>query len=272
MKKEIDTGELKKIQLELLDMLDEYCKANGLTYYLTYGTLIGAIRHKGYIPWDDDIDVMMPRADYEKFIAGYNNKNRTSRIKAVSHEIDPGYYLAFAKLINTSTVMQEDVNSDYQIGVYIDIFPLDNLGDDYERAKKSMRKAFRYNELMLAKNLTFSKERAWYKNAVIGAGRLVSLLWSRSKLIKILNSFGIRKEDGGFTEYVGVVTGISAGDESRVFKSEWFKDTIQVEFEEKEFYAPAGYDSFLRKVYGDYLELPPIEKQVAHHAFKAWYN
>ena len=112
MKKTIDIKELKKIQLGLLNALDDYCVQNDLTYYLAYGTLIGAIRHKGYIPWDDDIDVMMPREDYNKFIANFNNDKHASNLKAISHEIDTDYYLSFAKLINKSTVMQEEVNSD----------------------------------------------------------------------------------------------------------------------------------------------------------------
>ena len=272
MKKMIEVEELKKIQIDLLNVLDDYCNRNGLTYYLTYGTLIGAVRHKGYIPWDDDIDVMMPRTDYENFIAGFNSSGHASNIKVFSHETDPDYYLAFAKLINTATVMQEEVNSNYQIGVYIDIFPLDNLSDDYEIAKKRMRKAFRYNELMLFKNLTLSKERAWYKNAVLKVGRIVSSFWSRNGLIKKLNNFNIYKKNGGFTKYVGSVVGITVGDESRVFESKWFQSTVTVEFEDHEFIAPAGYDAFLRKLYGDYMKLPPPEEQISHHEFKAWYN
>lgn len=270
-KRAIDIEELKKIQLDLLDEFDDYCVRNGLTYYLAYGTLIGAVRHKGYIPWDDDIDVIMPRTDYEKLIEVFNKGGHASNIKVVSHEIDPKYYLPFAKLINTSTEMQEEVNSDYKVGVYLDIFPLDNLADDYETAKKRMRKAFRYNELLLLKNLTFSKGRAWYKNAILKVGRFVSSFWSRDRLINILNNFGICKENSSSTNYVGVVTGIEVGDESQVFESQWFRETIKVEFEGREFIAPAGYDAFLRKVYGDYMQFPPVEEQITHHVFNAWY-
>lgn len=272
MIKTIDTKELKIIQLELLDELKDYCDRNGLTYYLTYGTLIGAARHKGYIPWDDDIDVMMPRKDYESLIGGFNAGTKSNNVRVVSHEIDTEYYLAFAKLINTTTVMQEEVNSNYRIGVYIDIFPLDNLADDYEKAKNRMRKAFRYNEIMLFKNLAINENRAWYKNVLIGIGRSIGILWSRDKLIKQLNDFGVRKPDGSYTKYVGVVTGISAGDESRVFKSEWFKEAVEMDFEGKKYSAPAGYDEFLRKIYGDYMKMPPADEQIPHHSFKAWYN
>ena len=272
MKKTIDIKELKKIQLGLLNALDDYCVQNDLTYYLAYGTLIGAIRHKGYIPWDDDIDVMMPREDYNKFIANFNNDKHASNLKAISHEIDTDYYLSFAKLINKSNVMKEEVNIDYHIGVYIDVFPLDNLADDYKVAKKRMKKAFRYNEILLLKNLTISKERVWYKNIMLGIGRLVSSFWTRDTLIDKLNSFGVHKKDDCFTEYIGTVTGIFVGNESRVFESKWFKDTVKDEFEGRDFIAPAGYDSLLRKLYGDYMKLPPIEEQTSHHAFNAWYN
>ena len=271
MNKTIDIKELKIIQQKLLDEFSEYCDKNGLTYYLAYGTLIGAVRHKGYIPWDDDIDVLMPRPDYERFIENYNDASKTST-RVVSHKTNPRYYLSFAKLINTDTVMQEEVNSDYHIGVNIDIFPLDNLADDYETAKKLIKKAFMYNEIMLLKNLTFSKERKWYKNAVIGAGRVLSTFWSRNKLIDRLNNLGIRKENKAFTKYVGLITGLDACDDRELFEAEWFKETVKIEFEGHLYSAPAGYDAVLRRTYGDYMKLPPAEEQVAHHVFRAWYK
>lgn len=272
MKRIISTTELKRIQLDLLDVLDNYCANHELNYYLTYGTLIGAIRHKGYIPWDDDIDVMMPRQDYEKLLADFNRMTEKPHIRVISHEIDSDYYLPFAKLISTETVMQEEVNSKYEIGVYIDIFPLDNLSNSYESARKMVKKVYFYNELMLFKNLTYNKNRAWYKNIALGIGRILSVFWSRDKLIRQINNFGINRKDNNFTTYVGTVTGITEGDERAIFKSEWFKDSSVVEFEGHFYNAPIGYDEFLRNIYGNYMELPPVESQVSHHAFTAWYK
>lgn len=272
MQRKIDVNELKRIQINLLDVFHEYCNDHNLTYYITYGTLIGTIRHRGYIPWDDDIDVMMPRADYEILLDSFNKTSMAENIRVISQKSDPNYYLTFAKLVNTSTVMKEEVNSDYQIGVYIDIFPLDNIGDDYKSAKKLMRKAFRYNEIMALKNLTIRKERSWYKNAILSIGRIASSFVSRQVLIKKINRLGIEVADGAFTKYVGAVTGISAGDESRVFEATWFRTTKKGTFEGKDYYIPSGYDAFLRKLYGDYMQLPPTEQQVSHHVFKAWYK
>ena len=269
---EIGINEIKKIQLEMLDAIHNYCAENKLTYYAAYGTLLGAVRHKGYIPWDDDIDIMMPRADYDKFIGSFNNNAHPANMRVVSHEIDPRYYLSFAKVINTETVMQEEANSDYQIGVYIDVFPLDNLSDDYETAKKHIRKAFIYNEILLLKNLTFRKNRAWYKNAALFAGRIAGVFWSRDRIIKSLNNFGVHKKNGGFTKYVGLIAGLDANDDRELFESEWFREAIGMEFEGLIVNAPAGFDSILKRVYGDYMKLPPIEEQKSHHVFKAWYN
>ena len=272
MNKRIDIKELKKIQLKMLDALKDYCDRNGLTYYLTYGTLLGAVRHHGYIPWDDDVDVMMPRKDYEKLITGFNECSEAPCFRVISHEIDPEYYLAFAKMINTATVMQEEVNSKYQIGVYIDIFPLDNLNDDYTVAKKKMRKAFRYNALLVLKNLVINKDRPWYKNTIIRIGRIVSSKWSREYLIKRLNDFSLKKENDSYTDYVGLVTGITKPSEAVVLKGDWFKNTVDLEFEGKKYSAPAGYDALLRQLYGDYMQLPPPDQQVSHHVFEAWYK
>ena len=272
MQDRIDLSELKKIQINLLDVFHEYCVEHNLRYFITYGTLIGTIRHKGYIPWDDDIDVMMPRNDYEVLINNFNKDSKTKDIRVISHKNDTEYYLSFAKLVNTATVMKEEVNSSYQIGVYIDIFPLDNIGDDYKSATKLMRRAFRYNEIMALKNLTIRSGRSWYKNAILRAGRIVSGSISRQALIEKINSFGIKKDDASFTKYVGTVTGISAGDESRVFEAKWFSTTVKGTFEGKEYYIPSGYDAFLRKLYGDYMQLPPKEQQVSHHVFEAWYK
>lgn len=272
MRKNINIEELKIIQLNLLDALKEFCDRNSLTYYLAYGTLIGAVRHKGYIPWDDDVDILMPRRDYEKLIAAFNEGTDNQCLRLISHEINPEYYLPFAKLVDTSTAMQEEVRSDYQIGVYIDIFPLDNLDDDYEKAKKCMRKAFRYNALLVLKNLVINKDRPWYKNTIIRIGRIVSSKWSREYLIKRLNGFSLKKENDSYTDYVGLVTGITKPSEAVVLKGDWFKNTVDLEFEGKIYSAPAGYDTILTHWYGDYMQLPPPEQRISHHVFEAWYK
>ena len=121
-RKYINVEELKHIQLDMLSDIAEFCEQNNIKYFLAYGTLIGAIRHKGYIPWDDDIDICMPRPDYDKFLSLYNKKD--SAYKAVAFELDENYKLPFAKVNDTRTVMWETMYDQDVFGVYIDVFPL----------------------------------------------------------------------------------------------------------------------------------------------------
>lgn len=165
--------------------------------------------------------------------------------------------------------MEEDVNSDYQIGVYIDIFPLDNISDSYKNAIKIVKKAFRYNSLLMLQNLSVNKKRVWYKNMAI---RIGGIFISRSIIINRLNRLGIVKEDDGNTKYVGILTGITEVDQRSVFRSEWFNFSVMVDFEGGLYYAPSGYDALLRNIYGDYMKMPPIEEQNPHHSNRAWYK
>ena len=109
MKTELTSEELKSIELQLLDVLADYCQEHNLRYYLAYGTLLGAMRHKGFIPWDDDIDVMMPRPDYDKLINTFNQNNTNPEVGILSHVNDNRYYLTFSKLISRKTVLKEEV-------------------------------------------------------------------------------------------------------------------------------------------------------------------
>lgn len=268
--KEIQVQELKQIQQKLLKELHNYCDKHNLCYYLTYGTLIGAIRHKGYIPWDDDVDVFLPRNDYT-YLLNHFNADVDNGVSVVSNELNTDYYLPFAKIIDTNTIMIEEVNSSFKLGVYIDVFPLDNLSDNYNEAKAIIRKAFRYNKLLMLKNISVNPNRKWYKNVVLCLGRLSSSLLSRKWIIRKINEQGCNRNEQ-FTKYIGVLTGISYGDESRVFESKWFEERILSPFENNSYFIPQGYDRFLRHLYGDYMTPPPKEQQESHHVFHAWHK
>ena len=267
MRKNLNVEDLKKIQVELLDVLDSECKKHGLRYFMAYGTLIGAVRHKGYIPWDDDIDVIMPREDYDKLLSIFNDENKDSKVRVISHSIDKDYYLSFAKLVDTGTVLKENTESNYEIGVYIDIFPLENLADDFEEAKKIIKKGFRYNKKLMLKNLVWRKGRALYKNLALIIGKLALSWQSRSKILDDFEKYCCQNKAEFFTKYVGVITGVPY---MRVFKREWFEQSVMLEFEGKQYSAPIGYDAFLRDIYGDYMQLPPEDKRCSHHSFEAW--
>ena len=125
--KNINLEELKKIQFDILKKVAAFCEKNKIKYYLGYGTLLGAVRHKGYIPWDDDIDIIMPRPDYLRFIEIFNKSTPSPELKVLSHYIDKNHPYPFIKLINTKTKQVSHSSIKYDMGVCIDIFPLDGL-------------------------------------------------------------------------------------------------------------------------------------------------
>ena len=120
--------ELKLLQREVLDDIVQFCQEHGLRYTLAYGTLLGALRHKGYIPWDDDIDIHMPRPDYEKFLSLYNNRNSDDSV--VTHEMDRRYHVPFAKVYRKGTIVKEFFYKQSVFGAYVDIFPIDGIKDE----------------------------------------------------------------------------------------------------------------------------------------------
>ena len=272
MKDIIDLKRLKEIQVDMLKAFDTFCKDNSLTYFLTYGTLIGALRHKGYIPWDDDIDLMMPRKDYNRLISHFNTSCTDMSLRVIEHSIDSQYYLPFAKLVNSKTVLKENVDNDYEIGIYIDIFPLDNLSDDFGQAKKVMKKAFRFNRRLQFKTISLTKKRSLIKNVILIMGKTILHFQNISHILSSFDNFCQSKMSDRFTKYVGVMTGTSAGDESRVFRKEWFENVEYAWFENQEYPVPIGADALLKQLYGDYMTPPPKDQQVTHHSFEAWYK
>ena len=208
MKKDISVEELKMIQLKILDSIDDFCKKNGMQYFLFSGTLIGAVRHKGYIPWDDDVDICMKRKDYDRFFSEFNQQRRDT-LKSISAETEKNYYLASGKVIDTATVIEEENNCAMPIGVYVDIFPMDNLPSDDKKLKKLNHRIDIYRKMLILKE---------------------------------------------------------------VFPCEDFAETAELEFEGKTYSVPKNYKHVLSNMYGDYMKLPPKEKQVSHHHFTAYWK
>ena len=134
MGKQLTIEEVKKMNLDILSVVADFCEKNGLRYWLYYGTLIGAIRHNGYIPWDDDIDIAMPRPDYEKFLKTFNQTSG-SLYKVIEDRISIGYHTPFAKVHNPETIIESEFSDEMAFGVFIDIFPFDGVKDEKQSKK-----------------------------------------------------------------------------------------------------------------------------------------
>lgn len=267
--KELSLSEIKKIELDILVNFHEFCKENNLKYFLAYGTLLGAIRHKGFIPWDDDIDVVMPRKDYRVFISKYNYWAK-KKYNIVSLDFRNDYYLCAAKLIDPNTILKENVNQVIDIGVFIDVFPLDFLTSDFKSACKHMKRIERMYWPIVFKQIEYGKNKPLLKRIAFKLGhqcfKRTNISKRLLKIDKVSQKFNFLED----SRYCGLVCFRGTYGVKEILESSWFNDCVEIEFEGKFFYAPYEYKKVLAHLYGDYMSLPPIEKRVTHHSFVAY--
>lgn len=259
--KVISLDELKSIQLDLLQRTADFCEKNGLRYFLCGGTLIGAIRHKGYIPWDDDIDIAMPRPDYDRFIKTFNQPGNYYQV--VNPDISSDYEYCFAKVHDTRTVFKELHYPGDAFGVYIDVFPADGV-----------KNAAQIRKIQLLRKFLNTKRANYYhrtilKKSINTIGKLLLLPFSAHQIAMWMDN-ECRKYAIGSLPMAGVIAN-PFGPGEMVDKSVFDSD-IYVDFEGRKFRAPIGYDTWLRSVYGDYMQLPPEEHRVTHHTFEAYWK
>lgn len=254
--KKITEEENKRIMLNILKDVAEFCDKENLAYYLTGGTLIGAIRHKGFIPWDDDIDIAMPRPDYNKFISLYQEKGKYS----LSTPADKGCFCVWAKVYDSKTLKFEDT-VDYSrfkpLGVDIDIFPIDGQPAQYEEFKKDTDRRMHFFSWLTLARLQY-KGQSFKRRLKIFISRCIGVNFFKRKYVESAEKLNFYN-----SEMVGVMDPFSKTKHHH--RKEIFAERVKVSFEDGMFWAPAGYDEYLTNIFGDYMKLPPVEKQVTHH-------
>ncbi|MBQ3074006.1 MAG: LicD family protein [Ruminococcus sp.] len=255
--------ELQLCELEALKFFDEFCRRHDLTYYLCGGCLIGAVRHKGFIPWDDDTDVLMPRPDYEKFLELYKKENPSERFVLVND--DDVHYSGniFATLNDTDHTMVKEYqqNMDTPHGIPLDIFPIDGLADG------RIQRLIQYVWVMI-----YSLFRAQIvpKNQggliAFGSKVLLTIFRGRKLRYKIWKFAEKRMTRYHFDESENVAE-FCAGFYfmKKVYPRHIYDGKVELEFEGEKFFAMKGYDEYLHIPFGDYMELPPEEKRLPHH-------
>ena len=268
MGKEIGVEEFKQISLDILDVVHHFCEGHHIKYSLACGTLIGAIRHKGFIPWDDDIDIYMTRDDYQRFISSFPYMYK-GKYSVISLENSAQWNCAFAKVYNGKTVMIEDKRTDIEgLGIGIDVFPLDNAPDDDKEWQKFEKRRIILRDFFEMKELRWRNTRSFIKNVVVELCSLFLWPFSARFWAKKMSIYGQR--------YNGIDTAFFAencyGLPNNRFPKSDFAETIDWPFEDFFFKVMVGYDDYLRRFYGDYMQLPPIEKQVAHHHYVAYWK
>lgn len=253
--------ELKQIIFNILCAFSEFCDENALRYYLCGGTLLGAIRHKGFIPWDDDIDILMPRPDYNRMHKILKEKNIKPYYTLISLQADNSF-LPFAKIIDTRTYTESRYSDSDNKGLWIDIFPMDGLPKNKSQSNKILNKVSHLKKWFIICNQKIGTDKKTLK-AILKIPLLLVL-----KIFKLEQWYGRRIDkiaqqyDFDTSEYVGGIAW-SLGAKERMKKSDYLP-IEEVEFCDKMFHAPACWNYYLTKMYGNYMELPPEEQRVNH--------
>ena len=268
--KEEGNAEMKEMQTMMLDMLKwfhGFCEENDITYYVLGGTMLGAARHNGYIPWDDDIDLGIPREDYNRLLANkarfFSEEDRYVLESCLDGDWRFDY--AYAKLYDTATTLIENRRTRLKRGIFLDIFPLDGAGDNEDEIDANYGSIKRSLELLTVRSSAVRKGRNWWKNLIV---RIFSILpyrfYNNHKLIHDINNrCGQKRFDE--CKYVGNLLGIYRNKE--IMPRAYFGKPTLYTFEDMKVYGPEKYDEYLSHLYGDWRQLPPKDKRVSHHDF-----
>ena len=257
---------MKKVELELIKKIDNICRDNDIKYSLMDGSLLGAVRHKGFIPWDDDIDIMLPRPDFLKLRQILLNNGCENVIYMdFSTQKDCHYY--YGKICDSRTILEErDIYKVSNYGVFIDVFIIDGLPSDLKEMKHHMKKIGRLRNL----------KRYAIHTKLSKMNKLISFLY---KVLSIpIKMYGYRrinrktdklmtKYDYNESKYVTLLYNDISINKGKYYDKEFFNKTHYTKFEDTELPIIDNYDKYLKDLFGNYMEYPPIEKRCTNHYF-----
>lgn len=268
-------SDIQTQSLIILQLVHDFCIKENLKYSLAYGTLIGAIRHKGFIPWDDDIDIIMPRPDYEQFVSTFSAPGL-----GIASEKDSDYYLNYCRVFDTvktgsTTILP--IGKNYQGGVWIDVFPADGVSDDYDAFASNIREYKRPWTLQLRYRYSLAPLKDILRAGSIKDKCILlaikASLHGRRKLDQVNDAVRLNatRIPYGSTQHWSQLCVLDDGVRNYQL-CEDFSETIDAPFEGRTFKIMKGYDRVLRNIYGDYMQLPPEnQRQPKHgHATLFW--
>ncbi len=255
--RKIDDSEIQSYLIKIMEAFDQFAKDNHLTYYLSGGTLIGAVRHQGFIPWDDDIDIMMPRKDYEFVLSRFQHP----RYRVIDCESNPNFGTSYARIWDTHTKIQYKNSNNSEFGIYMDVLPMDGYPDSLLLSKLLELRLYILRKKRLFATYILIPEKAKFK----GLKKLYKKLNKKTanEYSREINRLG-RKRAYESSKFVGVLSATHNVFKERNPKT-LFDKTLYMNFENLNLPVPAGYDTYLRHIFGDYMQLPPPEQRVRRH-------
>ena len=253
MSVDITFEERQQIGLEILDEIERVCNKLGLKFYLAYGTLLGAIRHKGYIPWDDDIDIWMSRADYNVFVKEFRN-NCSPDFDVMSYQDNPAYPFLATKIVSKKTYVEEKLLKPIKgLGVWVDLFPLDYVS---------------HESAALTETLIKLEHRRWVALYSVSTLFAKIKLFFYDKIQKDTSKKDFKTLPGTITQEINRISECTTpsaffrsptSERSMIlfYNTDDFKEQVMVPFEDRTYPVPSGYKNLLKVIYYDYMKLPP---------------
>lgn len=269
----ISMRDVQKGTLEILKKIDKICDEINLKYCLAYGTLIGAVRHKGFIPWDDDVDIMMPRKDYDLFVQYFiEHKEKLKSYEIINPQVNEKCPYTISRISDMRYRLDVDNEEDYGIGLFVDVYPLDGVGNSFEESAKLKNISSKYASLcFLSTRQRVKREntKSTIKYIIKFPAFIVAKTFGKKFFMNKLYSMAANC-DYDSSKYIGCIIWASDDGVRGIFPKDWFKELIDIEFEGYMFKAPKDYDNILKHGYGDYMKLPPKRERIAHHYYKAY--
>ena len=261
-----DIREIQQMELGIMEYIHEICQKIGVKYFLAYGSLIGAVRHKGFIPWDDDMDICMLREDYEK-LQDYLISNPNERYEVMSYKNNLNYVYPFMKVQDNHTyLLEEDVRIDSNMGIYVDIFPVDGYEND-TNFKNKMTKLIKKRQLSCYTFKGITNTKSVLNSLIRYISVIIFYFTNTNKYVAQIEELAKSRK---VSDYEEVDYLIYKDMNKPVWRREWLEQVTTGTFEGKKFTIPKKYHEILTSDYGDYMQLPPVEQRVSHHDFKLW--
>lgn len=256
---------LKSMLLEMLCWFHDFCVRHDLVYYAQGGTMLGAVRHQGFIPWDDDIDVGMPRRDYIRFQQLMREQPQGPYILETPETENEDFFYPITKLYDPRTTLIENTRYQIKRGIYMDIFPLDGAGDSEEEAMAHFAKIRSRRNLLLTLTTGLRRGRKLYKNLSVILMRMVpDWILNKKKLLLSLDML-CRTKDFERSLWVGNMMGNWM--QREIMPRSIYDTPTAYCFEGQMIFGARDYDAYLTHLYGNWRELPPVEKRKTHHDF-----
>lgn len=273
MRQVTDLKEIQSLGLKILSDVDMFCQEHGITYFLAYGTLLGAIRHGGFIPWDDDIDIWIKREDYNRLVDAFPEWGASHGLYLNSPKTVHKYNRPHSQICLSDTVLLQNQRDDqFEEGYYIDVFPIDGLpANAFLRWLRIKHLQFLKNICTLSAYTVKADEKKTFKKKILLlASRLFKNKDTQKTMLRYEKVAGLN--DCSSSAYLQIIAPGKNRGRNMVLPATDFQDLEIRRFEGMLAAIPCGYDDVLSKLYGDYMTPPPEDQRKPHHDFRLYYK